>query len=219
MNTYSPIAERTPICATRSARLPNSSASRDGRPNSLTSVAPGAEKRSVICVVIAALCAADSRSSCASRRPIRRAGITKIGSSTSASSVICHDSRSITTSASTSEIAFDTTPDSVHVNARWAPITSLFRRLTSAPVRVRMKNATGIRCTCANTVRRRSRISPSPIRADCHRSPIEITACPKATSAIAIASVTIVRRRAVVRRSGRRPGRPAPAWRPSARRR
>ena len=106
--------------------------------------------------------------------------------------MICHDSRSITTSASSSEIAFDTTPDNVQVNARWAPITSLFRRLTSAPVRVRMKNATGIFCTCENTVRRRSRISPSPIRADSHRSPIEITACPRATSAIATASVTIV---------------------------
>jgi len=104
----------------------------------------GAEKRSVICVVIAALCAADSRSSAANRRPIRRAGITKIGNKISDSSVICHDSRSITTNASASEIAFDTTPDNVHVNARWAPITSLLRRLTSAPVRVRMKNATGI---------------------------------------------------------------------------
>ena len=56
------------------------------------------------------------------------------------------------------------------MNARWAPITSLFSRLTSAPVRVRVKNATGIRCTCPNTARRRSRIRPSPIRADCHRS-------------------------------------------------
>ena len=36
---------------------------RPGRPNSLTSVAPGAEKRSVICDVIAALCSAASRSS------------------------------------------------------------------------------------------------------------------------------------------------------------
>ena len=85
-NTNWPIAERTPISATRSARRPNSASSRRGSPNSLTSVAPGAEKRSVICVVIAALWPAASRSSWASREPIRRAGITKIGSSTRASS-------------------------------------------------------------------------------------------------------------------------------------
>ena len=48
---------------TRSARPPNSAASAAGRPNSLTSVAPGAENRSVICEVIAALWSAASRSS------------------------------------------------------------------------------------------------------------------------------------------------------------
>ena len=60
---------------TRSARAPNSSASACGRPNSLTSVAPGAEKRSVICDVIAALCSDASRSSWPTRDPMRRAGI------------------------------------------------------------------------------------------------------------------------------------------------
>ena len=69
-----------------------------------------------------------------------------------------------------------TTPDRVQVKARWAPITSLFSRLTSAPVRVRVKNATGIRCTWPNTARRRSRISPSPIRDDCQRSAMPTTA-------------------------------------------
>ena len=184
-NTYWPIAERTPISATRSARRPNSSSSRGGSPNSLTSVAPGAEKRSVICVVIAALWPAASRSRWASREPIRRAGITKIGSSTSVSRVIDHDRRSITASVRTRAMTLLTTPDSVHVNARWAPITSLLRRLTSAPVRVRMKNATGIRCTWANTARRRSRITPSPIFADCHRS-----ASPKPASATATTAIS-----------------------------
>ena len=50
-----------------SARRPNSPTSSSGRPNSFTSVAPGAEKRSVICDVIAALWSAASRS----RRPTR----------------------------------------------------------------------------------------------------------------------------------------------------
>ena len=40
-----------------------------------------------------------------------------------------------------------TTPDSVEVNARCAPSTSLLSRLTSAPVCVRVKNCSGIRCT------------------------------------------------------------------------
>ena len=163
MNTYWPIAERTPISATRPARRPNSSSSWAGRPNSFTSVAPGAEKRSVICVVIAALWSAASRCKWARRPPMRRAGITNSGSSTSASSVIDHDSRSITASVSTSAMTLLTTPDNVHVNARWAPITSLLSRLTRAPVRVRVKNATGMRCTWPNTARRRSRMTPSPI--------------------------------------------------------
>ena len=73
---------------TRAARRPNSSASSSGRPNSLTRVAPGAEKRSVICDVMAALCPAASRSRCPTRAPTRRAGITKTGSRTMASRVI-----------------------------------------------------------------------------------------------------------------------------------
>ena len=36
-----------------------------------------------------------------------------------------------------------TTPDNTEVNARCAPITSLFRRETSEPVCVREKNASG----------------------------------------------------------------------------
>ena len=50
----------------------------------------------------------------------------------------------------------ETTPDSVEVNACWAPRTSLLSRLTSAPVWVRVKNASGIRCTCSNTLVRMS---------------------------------------------------------------
>ena len=102
--------------------------------------------------------------------PTRRAGITKIGSSTTASNVICHDSRSITPSVSTSTITLVTTPDSAEVKARWAPITSLLSRLTSAPVWVRVKKAIGMPCTWPNTLRRRSRIRPSPRLDDMSRS-------------------------------------------------
>ena len=113
---------------------------------------------------------------------MRRAGMTNTGRSSSASSVICHDRLNITATASSSEMALLTTPDSVHVNARWAPMTSLLSRLTSAPVRVRVKKATGMRCTWPNTARRRSRIRPSPILADCHRSAMPTAASSTAMS-------------------------------------
>ena len=46
--------------------------------------------------------------------------------------------------------------DSVEVNARWAPMTSLFSRETSAPVWVRVKNASDWRWTWPKTRVRRS---------------------------------------------------------------
>ena len=52
------------------------------------------------------------------------------------------------------------------MTARWAPITSLFMRLISAPVWVRVKKAIGMRCTWSNSATRRSKIRPSPIRDD-----------------------------------------------------
>ncbi len=115
---------------------------------------------------------------------------------------------SITASVSTRAMTLLTTPESVHVNARWAPITSLLRRLTSAPVRVRMKNATGIRCTWAKTARRRSRITPSPILADCQRSASPKPASAMATTAIRIARpTTVLARPDVVISSTTRPAR------------
>ncbi|GAA3089212.1 hypothetical protein GCM10020001_000200 [Nonomuraea salmonea] len=45
---------------------------------------------------------------------------------------------------------------SSEVTACLAPITSVLTRLTSAPVWVRVKNATGCRCTRAKTSERRS---------------------------------------------------------------
>ena len=89
-------------------------------------------------------------------RPIRFAGRMKIGSRTSARNVICHASVIITATVSTSWMTLVTRPDSVEVKARCAPMTSLFSRLTSEPVRVRVKKATGIDWTWPNTARRRS---------------------------------------------------------------
>jgi hypothetical protein len=181
------------MSATRRARSANSADSSAGRPNSFTSVAPGAENRSVICVLIIELWLAASRSSLASRAPIRRAGTTNTGNSTSAINVICHDTPIITASVSTSITRLDSTPDSVEENACCALTTSLFSRDTSAPVRVRMKNATGIFWTWSNTAVRRSRISPSPIRADSHRATSPSTASATAMTAISTANTTTSR--------------------------
>ena len=88
--------------------------------------------------------------------PIRRAGSTNTGSRISASAVICQDSVNITVAVKTRLTTLLTSPDSVEVNACWAPSTSEFSRLTSAPVWVRVKKASGIRCTWSNTAVRRS---------------------------------------------------------------
>ena len=119
-------------------------------------MAPGAEKRSVIWVDISELYSAASRDSAAIRLPIRLAGITNSGSRTSARRVTCQLIEIITTRVSDRVTMFDTTPESVSENARCAPMTSLLSLLTSAPVRVRVKKATGIFCTWSNTERRRS---------------------------------------------------------------
>ena len=49
-----------------------------------------------------------------------------------------------------------TTLPRVLVTADWAPITSLFNRLITAPVCVRVKKAMGMRCTLSNNATRRS---------------------------------------------------------------
>ena len=56
----------------------------------------------------------------------------------------------------TTPMMLQTTPDSVDVNACWAPMTSLLSRVTSAPVCARVKKAIGWRSTWANTWVRRS---------------------------------------------------------------
>ena len=72
-------------------------------------------------------------------------------SSTSDSRVICHEMPASPPASGSGSRGSTTTPDSVSENARCAPMTSLPSLLTRAPVRVRVKNATGIRCTWSNT--------------------------------------------------------------------
>ncbi len=85
-------------------------------------------------------------------------------------SVMRHSRKNIVATVVMPVIVFATTVPSVPVRARWAPITSLLRRLTSAPVWVRVKNESGRRCTWSKRATRRSKMTPSPMIADHQRS-------------------------------------------------
>src|SRR5699024_1190636 len=116
-----------------------------------------------------------------------------MGSRTTDSTVSCQLRPAITTRVRMSWTALDTTPDRVSEKARCAPITSLLSRLTSAPVRVRVKNAIGMVWTWSNTERRRSSVSPSPMRADQRRVTTAVTASAIPMAAIASASRNTIR--------------------------
>ena len=141
------IAIRTLTSRTTPARVANSRDSSAGRPYSFTSSAPATLNRSVIVEPSSALPCICSRTRPCMRRPTYLAGTRNSGTSTSAVSVSCHDSSAIAPTTMIRLKTFETEPDSVDVNACWAPITSLFRRDTSDPVSVRVKNAIGWRCT------------------------------------------------------------------------
>ena len=135
----------------------------------MTSVAPGAEKRSVICDVIAAPCSVASRSSA-------RPGAHPAGwdhehrEQSKASSVICHDSRNITASVSTRAMTLVTTPASADVNASLGA-----DHVVVEPADQRARVGAGEEGdrhplhVGSNTCRRRSRISSSPRRDDVQR--------------------------------------------------
>ena len=149
-------AMETPMSRTLAARTAYSSSSTAGRPNSLTSRAPATLKRSVMRVPTSAFCTICSWARLASRRPISRAGTRKKGTRASAPRVSGQERVAIATMMTTRVMALLTTLDSTEVKACWAPMTSLPRRVTRAPVCARVKNATGWRSTCENTWVRRS---------------------------------------------------------------
>ena len=68
----------------------------------------------------------------------------------------CQLSASMVTPTTTTAMVLATVLDRVEVKARWAPMTSLLSRETSAPVWVRVKNASDCRCTWPKTWVRRS---------------------------------------------------------------
>ena len=70
--------------------------------------------------------------------------------------MICQLSASMAMPTTNTAMLLETVLDRVDVNARCAPITSLLSRETNAPVWVRVKKASDWRCTCPNTLVRRS---------------------------------------------------------------
>ena len=125
-------------------------------------MAPATLKRSVITVFMSALSCIDSRVRPCSLRPTPLAASTKNGSTASVISVSCQLSASISPTAATTCTTFAASVPNVPVKADCAPITSLLRRLISAPVCVRVKNASGMRWTWSKRRRRRSKIRCSP---------------------------------------------------------
>ena len=80
-----------------------------------------------------------------------RAGTRKMGTRIRAARVICQLRKNIAAMTMTTVTRLPTTLERRSVKACWAPITSLFSRLTSAPVWVRVKNANGMRWMWRNT--------------------------------------------------------------------
>ena len=88
--------------------------------------------------------------------PTRLDGTRNRGSSSTATMVMRQSRAIMANSVMARVITLDTTVPSVPVRARWAPMTSLLSRLTSAPVWERVKNCMGMRCTWSNSSTRRS---------------------------------------------------------------
>ncbi len=149
-------AIRTPRSRTLAALSANIASSVSRCPNSFSSIAPPTLNRSVIALPMSALPFIRSRVSTAIRELTQRDASSRIGNSSRGRSVTCQLRASMVMPTTTTEMMLETVPESVDVNALWAPITSLLSRLTRAPVWVRVKNASDWRWTWANTLVRRS---------------------------------------------------------------
>ena len=95
-------------------------------------------------------------------RPRKRAGTRKSGRTATARRVRRHSSPNMITRALTSVMELVNTSTSVPLTARWAPMTSLFRREMSSPVLTPVKKRRDIRWRWAKSSVRRSQMMPSP---------------------------------------------------------
>ena len=137
---------RIPESRTAPDRRENSRDSSPGRPKSLTSRAPDTLNRSVMLALMSALSCIRWRDSRLIFRAMRRSMTMNGGRTSRASPVISGLRMNIGTSVATRVNTSETTEAAVPT-AFWASITSLVSRLIRDPVWVRVKNATGMRCT------------------------------------------------------------------------
>ncbi len=131
-------------------------------------------------------------------RPTRRLIHTNTGSSSSETIVSRQSSATIATTLATTAVRFDTSEVAVPVTVDCIPPMSLAIRDCTSPVRVRVKNASDIRCRCRYTDVRRSCMTRCP-------TVVEISVCSTLSTLVTTAAAIIPSASSVsspVRRSG-----------------
>src|ERR1700722_4095522 len=189
MSSSMPPALATARSRIRLALPVNTPASSSGRPYSIASSAPDTSDRSAIMVASSPCSCISCRSSRCDRFPAALPGSTNSGITTSAMRLSCHDSQNIAASTRTRFSSTDSDSDNTTPTTRWVSSTSSIRE-TSDPVWVRVKNASGCRRTCRNTLARSSRTRLSPIHSEYHDLTYPAPAPTRPSPATASASVT-----------------------------
>ena len=100
--------------------------------------------------------------------PTRRVSSTKSGSSTSAKAASRQSSRNIATMVASTVVTLETIDVAVEVTTLCTPPMSFAMRDCTSPVRVRVKNASDIRCRCRYTFARRSCMTAWPTWLESH---------------------------------------------------
>ena len=168
----------------------NSPASSSGRPYSLASSAPDTSDRSAVIAASSPWSCISCRSSRWARFPVTLPGNTNSGTAASAMRLSCHDSQNIAASTRTRFSSTDTDSGISPPTACCVSLMSSFMRETSAPVCVRVKNASGCRCICRNTLVRSSSTRLSAIHAEYNDFTYVAPAPTSASPATVSASVT-----------------------------
>ena len=115
----------------------------------MASVTPETVSVSCVIALISASETCASRRAERRRRPTRREMTTKIGTTTSESSVSGIDSRAIAITDETTTTTLESTLAAVVVIVVWTPPTSFCRRDCTSPVRLPVKNDSESSCRCA----------------------------------------------------------------------
>lgn len=110
---------------------------------------PLTDSDSVTVAAIVAICFCRWRVIFLRSRPTRRLIHTNTGSRSSETTVSRQSSASIATTVAMTAVRLETSEVAVEVTVACMPPMSLAIRDWTSPVRVRVKNASGMRCSCA----------------------------------------------------------------------